>query len=246
MQVRALPGTTALKPFNWGLAGSDERCTSPRSGQGEVAAGRRQQGSPGFRGKSITYSVISWKWPATKDKLSTSSSYFPLCSSASSLFKSHWCKGQLIIPGIQIGSFYGQDQTKANPQQCGLALAACLSRQPRAGKMRLILPTAHFLGRSCQTTDGEEWRRRRMRMAQSWGKGSSKRSVVKVWLMKGGTEVVHARLWSPAAALLSQNHFSWCWYCLNSNSWVTLGHGRIFWAMHTQVGSSFPTTDLPH
>lgn len=38
-----------LKSFNCGLAGSDQRCTSPRSGQGEVAAGRRQQGSPSFR-----------------------------------------------------------------------------------------------------------------------------------------------------------------------------------------------------
>lgn len=34
-------------------------------------------------------------------------------------------------------------------------------------------------------------------------------------------------------------------YCLNSVSWVALGHGMGVRAVHARVGSSLPATDLP-
>lgn len=108
--------------------------------------------------------------------------------------------------------------------------------------MSLILPTAHYLGRSCQKTDGEGWRHpedgtRLRERKQQKECGSTGESV---------TGVVHAGPHSPAAALPSQNLFTGCCYYLISDSRVTLWHGRGFWAMNTQVGSSPHTIALPH
>lgn len=65
-----------------------------------------------------------------------------------------------------MGCFYGEDQTKRKPQQCGLALAPCRSDECRAGKTRFVPRTARCVGSWGWATDGQEHREQGTRVIQ--------------------------------------------------------------------------------
>lgn len=138
----ALLGTAALKSLNQSLAGSEQRCTNPRSGKEAAVKPQLSRDEHHLLRTCYKGQIIHLILPLPTMFSCQLAFQEPLVQRAANYSRnSNW----LLLR---------QRSNKSKPPAMRVGLAACLSCQPSAGKMQLILPTAHYLGRSCQKTDG--------------------------------------------------------------------------------------------